>query len=149
MHEWALAEAVLESVLGQLKREADERGYGGRSAEATPLRVSKVTLLFGELQSIDSEIFFEGLKNLAESYPFEADIFEIETEKALFRCRSCGTAWPLDSVEEEAGEAIHFVPEMAHVFLRCPSCGSPDFILAAGRGVTIKSIVLEAEDPPD
>ena len=41
---------------------------------------------------------------------------------------------------EETREAIHFLPEAAHAFVRCPSCGSPDFAVSKGRGVSIKSI---------
>jgi hydrogenase nickel incorporation protein HypA/HybF len=41
---------------------------------------------------------------------------------------------------EETSEAVHFVPEMAHVYLKCPKCGSPDFEIAEGRGVWLASI---------
>ena len=37
-------------------------------------------------------------------------------------------------------EAIHFIPELAHAFLECPSCQSPDFELLQGRGVSIGAI---------
>ena len=37
-------------------------------------------------------------------------------------------------------EAIHFVPESAHAFLRCPACKSPDFEISKGRGVWVERI---------
>ena len=37
-------------------------------------------------------------------------------------------------------EAIHLLPETIHVYGRCPSCGSPDFEVVRGRGVSIGSV---------
>ena len=34
-----------------------------------------------------------------------------------------------------------FLPEMAHTYLKCPKCKSPDFDIIAGRGVYIKNII--------
>jgi hydrogenase nickel incorporation protein HypA/HybF len=45
-------------------------------------------------------------------------------------------------------EAVHFLPEAAHAYLRCPRCGSVDFDVAAGRGVSIVSIELEEPEAP-
>ena len=41
---------------------------------------------------------------------------------------------------EEISEAIHFVPEMAHVYIKCKECGSPDFEVIEGRGVWLATI---------
>jgi hydrogenase nickel incorporation protein HypA/HybF len=49
---------------------------------------------------------------------------------------------PGDAAE---AEAVHFIPELAHAFLQCPSCGSPDFEMLAGRGVSIGSIEAESD----
>ena len=46
---------------------------------------------------------------------------------------------------EQEREAIHFLPESAHAYLRCPGCGGPDFVLAAGRGVSIEAVELEGD----
>jgi len=128
MHEWALAEAVLESV---------REHAAGRA-------VLRVVLRFGELQQIDREIFLFALRELGEGTP--ADLFEIETEPAELACNACGTLWSLDeasglSVAQK--EAIHFLPEAAKVYIRCPGCGSPDFRIEKGRGVTIDTIETE------
>ena len=41
---------------------------------------------------------------------------------------------------EDVREAIHFVPEIAHTYIKCPKCGSPDFEVVQGRGVWLESI---------
>ena len=130
MHEWALAEAVLQGVEDQLK----EHGPG-------PVR--SVRRLFGELQKIDSEVFLFGLRELCRNTSLKPEVFHMETENASFLCNSCGHEWQLREVreiDEDEREAIHFLPESAHSYLRCPQCGSPDFRIEKGRGVVIQSI---------
>ena len=133
MHEWALADAVLSTV-ERLYRENGRR------------KVLSVNVLIGELQHIEMEVFSTGLQDLLADRPFSFDVFHFEIEKARFRCNACGNRWLLEQHEvlgEEEREAIHFLPEAAHVYMRCPSCGSPDFVLDRGRGVRIESIELE------
>jgi len=132
MHEWALADAVISTV---------ERLY----QENGRRRILSVKVLIGELQHIEMEVFSLGLQNLLSDRPFSADVFHFETEKAAFRCNACANEWLLaqhPELGEEELEAIHFLPETAHVYMRCPACGSPDFVLEKGRGVTIKSVDL-------
>ena len=79
-------------------------------------------------------------------YPFNEDVIHIESDPALFGCNFCKKEWALEEQEglsEDQREAIHFLPEAAHVFIRCPGCGSPDFRVIKGRGVSIASIILE------
>ncbi len=87
MHEWALAEAVLQSVQDQLK----EHGPG---------TVRSVRLLFGELQKIDQEVFLFGLRELCRNTPLKPEVFHIETENASFLCNSCGHEFHLHEVRE-------------------------------------------------
>ena len=132
MHEWALADAVISTV---------ERLYEENGRK----RILSVRVLIGELQHIEMEVFSTGLQNLLSDRPFDADVFRFETEKASFRCNACGNEWLLaehPELGEDELEAIHFLPETAHVYMRCPDCGSPDFSLEKGRGVTIQSIEL-------
>jgi hydrogenase nickel incorporation protein HypA/HybF len=134
MHEWALAEAVLDSVRG----------------EAAGRRVLRVVLRLGELQRIDPEVFLGGLQTLAAGTPLEAAAFPIETEPARLACLACGREWSLRELsleDEEQKEAIHFLPEALHAYLRCPGCGSPDLRVKSGRGLTIASIELEDSGP--
>ena len=133
MHEWALAEAVISSAL----KAAEQEGI----REITGLRVN-----IGELQQIDVEVFEFALKEVSQPQrPMmgKAEI-ELKTEKAILKCRSCGHEWDFDEalngLSEEEAEAIHFVPEVAHVYIRCPKCDSPDFEFMKGRGVWIESL---------
>lgn len=136
MHEWALAESVVETV---------KRHLEGRDSP----KLRSVTLLFGELQNIDQEIFREGLKNLLMEETFGSEVFHVEQERALFRCNRCESRWGLQDrseLEEDEREAIHFMPEAAHAYMRCPDCSSPDFRVEKGRGVLVKSIVFDEEN---
>ena len=129
MHEWALAEAVLESV------RAEQTARSGQ-------RAAKVVIRFGELQSIDPEVFTEGIQQL-QSADVDLDLdFVFETEPATLKCTVCEHGWSFADcdIDEATREAIHFLPEVAHSFIVCPSCGSADFRVDKGRGVTIESI---------
>ena len=133
MHEWALADAVISTV---------ERLYQENGRK----RILSVKVLIGELQQIEMDVFSMGLQNLLSGRSFSPDVFHFETEKASFRCNACGNEWLLEQhpeLGEEELESIHFLPETAHVYMRCPACGSPDFALEKGRGVTIQSVELQ------
>ena len=135
MHEWALAEAVIQTVMKHVR-------------EREKVRVKSVTVLFGELQKIDREIFQTGLQAILKDQSLDVGVFRYDTEKASFLCNSCQLEWEYDDVPglgEEEKEAIHFLPEVAHVYMRCPHCGSPDFKVEKGRGVSIESIILEED----
>ncbi len=136
MHEWALADAVVEAAKAAL-------------GDRDPACLRGVTVLIGELQAIDREIFSFALETILSGKPFPASIFHLETEKASFRCEACGTEWDLEesrTITEEQREAIHFLPESARAFIRCPACGSPDFRLQKGRGVSIRSLEVDARE---
>jgi hydrogenase nickel incorporation protein HypA/HybF len=135
MHEWALAEAVIATV----RRHSDEHG------EAV---VRSVTVAFGELQKVDREVFRTGLQMLLKGEDLDETVFCYEQEAASFHCNACERRWGFEDLEdmgEDEREAIHFMPEAAHVYMRCPNCGSPDFRVVGGRGVTVKSITMEGK----
>ena len=134
MHEWALAEGVISTAT----RIAEEQGI----KEITEIRLS-----IGELQQIEHEIFLFALEQLRTPNIKEAK-FTLQTIKGRLRCRVCGEEWEFSNrdMDEETSEAIHFVPEMAHVYVKCPSCGSPDFEVLEGRGVVLASITGVKED---
>jgi hydrogenase nickel incorporation protein HypA/HybF len=136
MHEWALADAVIEATASAL---------AGRD----PACLRAVNVLIGELQAIDRGIFDFALTTMLEERPFRGALYKVQTEAAAFLCAACGREWSLqetDSLTEETREAIHFLPEAAHAFVRCPSCGSPDFRVQKGRGVSISSLELSVEE---
>ncbi|BAF59875.1 MAG: hydrogenase nickel incorporation protein HypA [Pelotomaculum sp.] len=133
MHEWALAEAVVEAVIKEAEKESLKE-------------ILKVKLMVGELQQVDLDVFTFSLEKLTESYNsiLSMDKFIIEIEKSLLKCRVCENCWSygqsLKELADEQTEAIHFVPEVAHVYMRCPQCGSPDFEIVKGRGLWIEYI---------
>jgi hydrogenase nickel incorporation protein HypA/HybF len=133
MHELALAEAVITTAID--------------AAEKNDItRITRISVRIGQLQSIKSDIFEFALRELvprSETRIASAEI-AVEQEPARFRCRPCGHEFALTPStgpsDEEESEAIHFIPELAHSFLHCPECNSPDFEVLQGRGVTIEAI---------
>ena len=136
MHEWALADSVIEATYSAL---------AGRD----PSCLRGVTVTLGELQAIDREIFTFALRTLLDERPFRTAEYHLETEPARFLCGACEREWTLAEtrdLDEQTREAIHFLPEAAHAFIRCPSCKSPDYRVQAGRGVSIASITLDSSE---
>lgn len=134
MHEWALAEGVVTTA----QKFAEENGL---------TKVTEVIVMIGELQQIDHDVLeftFEQLKTDL----FKDAKFILKTQPAMFKCRVCGNEWSFKAqgLTEDISEAIHFVPEMAHVYIKCPSCESPDFEVLEGRGVILASISGVKED---
>ena len=128
MHEWALAEAVLASA----KEIAEKENLK---------EVLEVTIRIGELQQVERPILRFALSELRTPL-FKCTKFHILKAKSELRCRVCSTSWGFDSksVDKETIEAIHFVPEVAHSYIKCPKCGSPDFEIVSGRGVWLESV---------
>jgi hydrogenase nickel incorporation protein HypA/HybF len=128
MHEWALAEAIITAVKQIVEKE-----------KLRELR--EVTIKVGELQQVEKDILRFALSQLNLA-AFKNVQFHIEKAKTALKCRACGNTWLFsrNKLDEATAEAIHFVPEVAHAYIRCPKCGSPDFEISAGRGVWIENI---------
>jgi hydrogenase nickel incorporation protein HypA/HybF len=131
MHEWALAEAVVATA----KRAAHEKKLR---------RITAITVKLGELQQIEREIFSFALEQILsqeDALLRHAKVI-LETERAKFRCRVCNFEWAFEeqNLSSEVAEAIHFIPEIAHTYMRCPRCHSPDFEVIAGRGVWVAAL---------
>jgi len=128
MHEWALAEAVISTV--------------SQIAEKESLKeVAEVEIKVGELQQIELDILEFALSQL-KTLKLKNVKFHIKTVKAELKCRVCGYKWIFrkEKMNEEIAEAIHFVPEIAHTYIKCPKCGSPDFEILKGRGIWLESV---------
>jgi len=128
MHEWALAEAVVSAA--------------SETAEKEGLKeVTEVKIKVGELQQIEPDIFEFALSQL-KTARFKNARFKIGTVKARLRCRVCGNQWVFnrEELDKDTAEAIHFVPEIVHTYVKCQICGSPDFEILEGRGVWLESI---------
>jgi len=134
MHEWALAEGVISTLLNFMNKEKLER-------------IIEANIIFGELQQVDIDAFKYALEELSKDTPLRDTKFIFTIEKAEFRCRVCGHKWSFEQqremLDEDIAEAIHFVPELAHSFIKCPNCGSTDFEVVKGRGVYIGEITVE------
>jgi len=128
MHEWALAEGVILTVSEIAEKEGLKE-------------VVEVEIKVGELQQIELDILEFALSQL-KTLKLENTKFSIQTAKAEIRCRVCGHKWIFkkEKMNEEMAEAIHFVPEIAHSYVRCPKCLSPDFEILEGRGIWLESI---------
>jgi hydrogenase nickel incorporation protein HypA/HybF len=128
MHEWALAEAILASA----KQVAEQENLK---------EITEVTIKVGELQQVEPPILRFALSQMKPEL-FKQAKFRILKAKSTLKCRVCGTTWEfsLKKLDKATAEAIHFVPEAAHSFIKCPKCGSPDFEIVSGRGVWLEDI---------
>jgi hydrogenase nickel incorporation protein HypA/HybF len=128
MHEWALAEAILASA----KQVAEQENLK---------EITEVTIKVGELQQIEPPILRFALSQMKTDL-FKNAKFHIHKAKSSLKCRVCETTWKfnLKKLDKATAEAIHFVPEAAHTYVKCPKCGSPDFEIVSGRGVWLDSV---------
>jgi hydrogenase nickel incorporation protein HypA/HybF len=128
MHEWALAEAIISAASEIAEKEEIKK-------------ITGITVGIGELQTIEKDILKFALSQL-KTARFKEAKFELKTEKARLKCRACGTSWAFNrkNVETSELEAIHFIPEIAHTYIKCPKCGSPDFEILKGRGITLQTV---------
>jgi len=139
MHEWALAEAVCTSAMNAAQQEHLDT-------------IIEIVINIGELQQINKNLFQEIMQDMIpETYPIlkKAKI-TVHIETTTLHCRHCNHEWTFTSVKDnltgDEAEAIHFVPEVAFVHMRCPKCQHPDFEIIKGRGVSIQSITGEKAD---
>ncbi len=131
MHEWALAEAIINSAINI----AQNKNLS---------KVESVLLRVGEIQQIDLDILSYAIKELSQGTLLENAHFKYKIHPAKIFCHNCGNLWDysesFSKLQEEEKEAIHFIPETIHVYVRCPKCGSVDFEIKEGRGVWIEEI---------
>jgi hydrogenase nickel incorporation protein HypA/HybF len=133
MHEWALAESVLTAALDAAQKEKLKK-------------ITEIKIAVGELQQIEHDIFDFALSQIIKEQDKKLkDVkIKITTEKSTLKCKNCEKTWSFEdmkkSLNKDESESIHFIPEVAFVHARCPKCGSPDFEIITGRGVSITSI---------
>ena len=133
MHEFALAEGVAVTAVAAARKEGLQR-------------ITRLVVAIGELQQIERDVFAQVLREvIPETHAELAEAeLELRTEPALLRCRACEHEFGMEQgsqgLDEDQAEAIHFIPELAHTYLRCPSCGSPDFEVIQGRGVWLEEV---------
>ena len=128
MHEWALAEAILTSAKEIAEKEKLKE-------------VTEVVIRIGELQQVEAGILRFAISQMKPPI-FKNTKFRILKAKTTLKCRVCETTWEfnLKKIDKTTAEAIHFVPEVAHTYVKCPKCASPDFEIVNGRGVWLENI---------
>jgi len=133
MHEWALAESILTAAVEESKKEKMKK-------------ITEITIALGELQQIEKDIFKFALDEIIKE---QGEILKkvkiiIKTEKSTLKCKNCENTWKFSDIkkklDDDESESIHFIPETAFVHTRCPKCGSLDFEITIGRGVSITRI---------
>jgi hydrogenase nickel incorporation protein HypA/HybF len=133
MHEWALAESIIVAALNAAEKDKLKK-------------INEIVIQIGELQQIEKDIFDYALKEIIklQNKKLKNTKIRIETEKGKLNCNNCKYTWYFSEMKEKLAEgereSIHFIPEVALVYARCPKCGSPDFEIVKGRGISIKSI---------
>jgi len=133
MHEWALAESILTAAVEAADKEKLKK-------------ILEIKIGMGELQQIEQDVFEFALTEILklQENKLKDTKIKIKTIKSNLKCNSCGHVWSFSEmkkrINDDEGEAIHFIPEVAFVHSRCPKCGSPDFEIKDGRGVSILSI---------
>jgi len=136
MHEWALADGVISSIL--------------ENVDLSKYKIVSVEVVVGELQQIELDAFKFALETISKETPIKNAEFKITIEKAVLQCNVCGNEWffedALKNLGEEEAEAVHFVPEAAHAFISCPKCGSSDFNIKKGRGLYVKNLIAEVKE---
>ena len=109
-------------------------------------KITEITVGLGELQQIAIDVFKFALDELIKENKdkLEDTIIKIETLESNLKCNNCENEWKFSDMKkkitDDEGEAIHFIPEVAFVHTRCPKCGSPDFQISSGRGVSITKL---------
>lgn len=128
MHEWALAEAVITAAS---KIAANEKLK----------KITEVIIKVGELQQVEDEIILFAFNQLRTDLFKNAKLL-IDKGKTKLKCHFCDNAWNFnkENLDENTAESIHFIPEVAHAYIKCPKCGSPDFEIVEGRGIWIEKI---------
>ena len=110
MHELALAESVVKSVLNF-------------KAENDIATVTAVNIKIGVLQQVSRESLLFSLEVLSKGTELEGVQYNLEKVKAAVRCNICGKESVMDGY-----------------LLRCPACGQSNVRVTAGKTIFIDSI---------
>ncbi|WP_428897388.1 hydrogenase nickel incorporation protein HypA/HybF [Parelusimicrobium proximum] len=130
MHEWALSDSVAHAAAAIKK----EQNFN---------KIDKIVVVLGSLQNIAPKVFKEIFDEVKKQHEgIEDTEMALEFEDAELKCNVCGTEFPLkrDELSDNTLESIHFVPETARLYIKCPKCASADFAVIKGRGLYIKEV---------
>ena len=146
MHEWSLAQAIVESITEAVNKKNSKR-------------VKSLEVEIGSLAMLDKDIIVEAIKTLSEGTKLEGAEIKVYEEETKFRCKKCGKIWSFSEVKEELEKnwedtkikdeygtqdlSIHYFPELVFTMMSCPSCGSKDFEILGSKEITIRNVVIE------
>lgn len=131
MHEWALADAIVYSGV----KLASEKGLK---------KVNEIIVRVGEVNSIDLDAFNFAIKEIMKDTILKDSKVTFKEIEATLKCNNCGYKFKykdqFEKLSQDEKEAIHFIPETIHIYIRCPNCGSIDFDFEDGRGIFLEDI---------
>lgn len=146
MHEWSLAQAIVESVTEAANKE-------------NARRVKILEVEIGSLAMLDKDIIVEAIKTLSEGTKLEGAEIKVYEEETKFRCEKCKKIWSFSEVKDKLEKdwedtkikdehgtqdlSVHYFPELIFAMISCPSCGSKDFEILGSRELTIKNVTIE------
>jgi hydrogenase nickel incorporation protein HypA/HybF len=125
MHEFSIAAAIVESVLGFAQKERASR-------------IIEVRLTIGEFTHIEQEQLRFCFESITKETVLEGSSLEIETSDAAVRCPHCGYAGPPKYWEGALSVAL--VPT-----LQCPVCAKAAEP-AEGHECAIKTVKFVRDD---
>lgn len=133
MHEWALAESIILTVIKESKKKKLKK-------------INEINIIIGELQQIELDIFNFAINEIIKNFSnlLEKVKINIEIDETKLQCKICNNIWKFSDIKNDLtndeSEAIHFIPEVTLVHSRCTKCKSPDFEIISGRKISITSI---------
>jgi hydrogenase nickel incorporation protein HypA/HybF len=113
MHEMAVTGNILDIVVAE-------------TAKAGAMRVTRITLVIGELSSFIDESVQLYFDLLSEGTPAAGATLDFKRIPATLRCQACGHSYPKQNA--------HF---------DCPRCGGAGVLTGAGKEFYIESIEVE------
>jgi hydrogenase nickel incorporation protein HypA/HybF len=145
MHEFSIAQSLVESVLSEARKNNAKK-------------VLVIDISIAELMQLDKDIFLDLVSSFLTGPVLGSARLEVKTEKAVFSCRKCGRSWDMSEAKKQLQEIekgllikesdgadppLHFLPQLYPAFIHCPDCGSSNILLQDSGSVQITRLVLE------
>jgi len=133
VHESSIALSILQSLEGITSRKPNTR-------------VKWIKLKIGRLRMIDEDSLKFALEVFSKGTRAEGMDVKIEWEDPLLKCNSCGYEWSANPKKNDLNSA-HLYPDLLLQLqlFTCPSCGSTNYTIKAGRSLQISEVALYSE----
>ena len=145
MHELAIAQSIVDSVLDEATR-------------AKAKRVESIDIEAGELMQLDVPVLKGALTGLLAGPILSGASVAVRKTKARFACRRCGREWGMSEVKKQLKAVpddlrvrepdsveipLHFLPYLYPTFVKCPRCGSSDTGARSGEDIRLRRVLME------